>query len=150
MDVSTMMNYCPVCPYSDPCSIKVKFKDTLISHNVKSTDRWSNGNWSSCYKAMCCWETLGHGIHVDVPWHLRQVQLLMASALPNSVSRQCALPDHKICSGMARGKWRWASKTVPDTFIRTHILRGMMALGRSTPVCQIWATSRPHRSRMSV
>ncbi len=24
-----------------------------------------------------------------------------------------------------------------------HILRRMMALGRSAPVCQIWATSKP-------
>ena len=47
------------------------------------------------------------------------------------------------------GNQIWGDKIVPDTFVQAHIPHQMITLGQSTPVCQIWATSRSHHGLTS-
>lgn len=88
-----------------------------IGHIIKTTDRWSETHWSSCYNSMWCWETLGPGIHTDASEHESPNQTLLQTKynLSQQLSwhcpppaRQCFLQRCKKYSAIARGTWQRA------------------------------------------
>ena len=66
-----------------------------IGHIIKTTDRWSETHWSSCYNSMWCWETLGPGIHTDASEHESPNQTLLQTKynLSQQLSWHCPPPS---------------------------------------------------------